>query len=127
MTVRSASDHLYEARKKHQDAMRFASEFWEASDLLACLSVFAEWAATADLGGESTALEIGISLRRLVTERCIARWGAKKAEHFRELNNALYHLHVTLHAGPGIVTTEIRAAGLRVKQHIEVARLPDSM
>ena len=127
MTVPTASDHLREARKKHQDAMRFACEFWEASDLLACLSAFAEQVSAADLGVESTALEIGISLRRLVTEKCIARWGAKGEEHFRDLNHALLHLHVTLHAASGIVTREVRAAGLLVKQEIEVARWRDSV
>ena len=78
MTILSAADHLHEARKKHQDAMHFACEFWEPSDLLTCLSAFAEWAAATDVGVESTALEIGISLRRLVTEKCIARWAPRK-------------------------------------------------
>jgi hypothetical protein len=127
MTILSAADHLHEARKKHQDAMHFACEFWEPSDLLTCLSAFAEWAAATDVGVESTALEIGISLRRLVTEKCIARWGAKEDERFRELNLALHHLHVTLHAAAGVVTREVRAGGLLVKREIELARGPDSM
>jgi len=76
---------------------------------------------------ESTALEIGISLRRIVAEKCIARWGAKEEERFRELNQALHHLHVTLHAATGIVTWEVRAAGLLVRQEIEVAYGPDNM
>lgn len=127
MTVLTAADHLREARKKHQCTMRFACEFWEVSDLLACLSVFAGQVSAADLGVESTALEIGISLRRLVTEKCITRWGAQEEERFRELNHALHHLHVTLHAASGIVTREVRAAGLLVKQEIEVTRWRDSV
>lgn len=127
MAVLTASDYLREARKKHQEDMRFACEFWEASDLITCLSVFTEQVAAADLGMESTALEIGISLRRLVAEKCLARWGATEEERFQELNNALHHLHITLHAAPGIVTREVRAAGLLVKQEIEAARWRDSV
>lgn len=126
MTLLTAADHLYEARRKYQDAMRFACEFWEPSDLLTCLSAFAEWACETDIGVGSTALEIGISLRRLVTEKCIARWDPREEERFHELNHALHRLHVTLHAARGIVTREVRAAGLQVKQEIEVARLLDS-
>lgn len=122
MAVRSAADHLCDIRKKHQNTMRFASEFWEASDLLECLSVFAEWVCTAELGTDSIALEVGISLRRLVAEKCIARWETKDEEHFRDLSDALHHLHLTLHAAQGIVTMQVRAAGLLVKQEIEVAR-----
>jgi len=127
VTVLTAADYLCEARKKHQDAMSFACEFWEPSDLLTCLSAFAEWACATHVGVESTALEIGISLRRIVAEKCIARWGAKEEERFRELNQALHHLHVTLHAAAGIVTWEVRAAGLLVRQEIEVAYGPDNM
>jgi hypothetical protein len=127
VTVLTAADHLCEARKKHQDAIRFACEFWEVSDLLTCLSVFAEWVCAADVGTENTALEIGISLRRLVADKCIARWGAKDEERFRDLDYALHHLHLTLHAAPGIVTREVTAAGLRLQQEIAVARSPDRM
>lgn len=127
MTVLTAADHLREARKKHQEAMRFAGEFWEASDLLACLSAFAEWVSAADIGADSTAMEIGISLRRLVTEKCIARWGTTEGERFRALDDALYHLHVTLHAARGTVTREVWAAGLLVKEEIEVVRRRNSV
>jgi hypothetical protein len=127
VAVRTAADHLCEVRKKHQDAMHFASEFWEASDLLGCLSVFTEWVCAAELGKDSIALEVGISLRRLVAEKCIARWGTKDEEHFRDLSDALHHLHLTLHAAQGIVTMEVRAAGLLVKQEIEAAHWRDSV
>ena len=126
MTILSAADHLHEARKKHQDAMHFACEFWEPSDLLTCLSAFAEWAAATDVG-----VEYGPGDRYLAAAagdgKCIARWGAKEDERFRELNHALHHLHVTLHAAAGVVTREVRAGGLLVKREIELARGPDSM
>jgi hypothetical protein len=127
VTALTAADYLREARKKHQDAVRFACEFWEPSDLLSCLSAYAEHLCTAIIGAESTALEIGISLRRLVAEKCIARWGTVEGGHFLELGDALHNLHVTLHAASGIVTEEVQAAGLLVKQEIEVARWHDSM
>lgn len=126
MAIPTAADYLREARKKHREAMRFACEFWEASDLLRCLSIFAEQVSAADIDTESGALEVGISLRRLVTEKCMARWGAKEEERFCKLDDALYRMHVTLHAGSGAVTWEVRAAGLLVKEEIEAARWPDS-
>jgi hypothetical protein len=127
VTVLTVADHLREARRKHQDAMRFACEFWETSDLLNCLSAYAEQLSVVGIGTESTALEIGISLRRLVTEKCIARWGPAEGERFLELSNALHNLHVIMHATPGVVTEEVRAAGFVAKQEIEVARWRDSM
>lgn len=94
--------------------------------MLRCLSIFAEQVSATDIGTESSALEVGISLRRLVAEKCMERWGAKEEERFRKLDDALYRMHVTLHAGSGTVTWEVRAAGLLVKQEIEAARWPDS-
>lgn len=127
MTVPTAADRLCEARKSHQDAMRFACEFWETSDLLTCLSTFANRVYAADVGVDSTVLEVGISLRRLVAEKCISRLGVQEEEGFRELDRALYHLHVTLHTAPGIVTWEVRAAALTVMQEIEIVRWRDSL
>ncbi len=127
MTISTAADYLREARRKHQDAVHFACDFWEASDLLSCLSAFANWASRADIGTDGTALEIGISLRRSVTEKCVARWGAEKKEGFQGINDALYDLHVTLHAASGVVTEGVRAAGLRVKHEIQETRWRDSM
>jgi hypothetical protein len=126
LAIPTAADYLLEARKKQREAMRFACEFWEASDLLRCLSLFADQVSATDIGADSGALEIGISLRRLVTEKCMARWGAKEERRFRKLDDALYRMHVTLHAGSGTFTWEVRAVGLLVKEEIEAARWPDS-
>jgi hypothetical protein len=127
LTIPTAADYLREARRKHQDAVHFACDFWEASDLLSCLSAFANWVSRADIGTDGTALEIGISLRRSVTEKCVARWGAGGKEDFRKINDALYDLHVTLHAASGVVTEGVRVAGLLLKHEIQEARWRDSM
>jgi hypothetical protein len=126
VTVLTAADHLCEARRKHRDAMRFACEFWEVSDLLGCLSAFAEWTTATEIGMESTALEIGLSLRRRVTERCIERWGAPGEERFGPLSRALHQLQGALWTAAGVVTAEVLAAGLRVQQEVEIARWTDS-
>ena len=127
MTIPTAADYLREARRKHQETVRFACDFWEASDLLSCLSAFANWVSRAGIGTDGTALEIGISLRRAVAEKCVARWGAEKKEDFQRISDALYDLHVTLHAASGVVTEDVRAAGLLVEHEIQGACWRDSM
>jgi hypothetical protein len=62
-----------------------------------------------------------------VTENCVARWSAEEKDDFQRINDALYDLHVTLHAASGVVTEEVRAAGLLVEHEIQGARWRDSM
>jgi hypothetical protein len=127
MAIITIADRVHAARKLHQDAVRFASEFWEVSDLLSCLAVFVDHVSAAEIGADSTGLEIGVSLRRLLAEKCLARWGTEQTERFSDLSQALYELHTTLHASLGVVTPDVRAAALLVKNEIEFVRPRDSL
>ena len=127
MAALTVADRICQARRAHQDSIQFASEFWDATDLLMCLSQFAEKISFTEIGTGGPSLEIAISLRRLVTENCLARWGPNEEKRFRELNEALYHLHETLHTALGTVTWSVHAAALRLQQEIGVVRLSNSL
>lgn len=126
MAILTVADRISHARRVHQDSIRFASEFWDYSDLLTCLNIFTEQIFLTETGAGGPGLEIALSLRRLVTEKCLARWGRKDEENFRKLNDALHHLHKTLHDERGAVTREVRAAALLLEQEIEALILRNS-
>lgn len=119
MAITTIADRICRARQMHQESIRFASDFWDPSDLLSCLTQLVERIYSNEVGTGGPDLEIAISLRRLVTEKCLARWGVEEEEIFRELSESLYYLHSELHAVLGTVTWDVRAAALLLQQKIE--------
>ena len=120
MAITSVTARICRARQMHQESIRFASDFWEPSDLLSCLAQLVERILSTESGAGGPGLEIATSLRRLVAEKCLARWGVEEEEIFRELSESLYQLHSELHAAVGMVTWEVRAAARLLRQKIEV-------
>ena len=118
MAVLSAADRVSGARALHQDSIRFASEFWAVSDLVRCLTAFIERISVTEIGTGSGGLELGFALRRTVAEKCMVRWGVDNEARFRELSQALHHLHVTLHAH-SVVTSEVRTTATLALRVIE--------
>lgn len=127
MAVVSAADRVSRARTLHQEAIHFASEFWDKSDLLLYLTEFLERLSGADANESGSGLEVGLAIRRMVTEKCLARWSVDEQVCFRRLSQALHRLHVNLHTSCGVVTAEVGAAAALVRQEIRVIRVIDSL
>lgn len=122
MAVLSAADRVFKARVLHQESIRFASEFWDVSDLLAYLIDFIERISETSIDEIGSGLEVGLGIRRMVTEKCLTRWGVDEQACFLKLDQALYRLHATLHASHGVVTPDVRSTAALVLQGIEIVR-----
>jgi hypothetical protein len=122
MAVLSAADRVFRGRMLHQESVRFASEFWDVSDLLSYLTDFIEQISETGIDAISSGLEVGLGIRRMVMEKCLMRWGVDEQACFLRLDQALYRLHVNLHASHGVVTSEVHSTAAVVLQEIEIVR-----
>lgn len=122
MAVLSAADRVFRARILHRDSIRFATEFWDVSDLLSYLKEFIEQIFETGIDAIGSGLEVGLGIRRMVTEKCLVRWGVDELTCFLRLDQAMYRLHATLHASHGVVTPDVRSTAALVLQEIEIVR-----